>query len=249
MPGYSRLFCKMTNVNSFSLLVKPLSEPTYSQYELEFKAEIIQHGIDKSNGPVYITVRADKYQFPKDKFALPKTNQLLPTWGYRVTGDIHLDYAHILAGTKPVRRGSDELTMIATSVIEVCQLPNWQDGEHPLANIIVGYDPASYNNYANSCSGNAGQVYPTQYDNVENRSIALTRNCESDTKTPLWVTGAFWGDKAELCRDLISARSRMCISGPVLFKNWTDKPDGYHRVKVTVKVAKFKIIPKIEDVA
>jgi hypothetical protein len=248
MPGTSRLFCKMTNVNSFSLLVKPLSEPTYNSiYELEFQAEIIQQGIDRSNGPVYITVRADKYQFPKDKFALPKTNKLLPTWGYRVTGDLHLDYSHIIVGAKPVRRGSDELTLTATSITEVCQLPDWQN--HPLANLIVGYDSDTYNNYANSCSGNAGQVYSTQYDNVENRSIALTRNCESDTRTPLWVTGAFWGDKAELCRNLIPARARLSISGPILFKNWTDKPDGYDRVKVTVKVARFKIIPKIEDVA
>lgn len=219
-------------ISSVELVVRQFGDVNYTEFGLEFEAEIIQGDLTRSNGPVRIIVSAARRIFPKDNIALPSFES--PTWGYRVEGELTLAYPHqtvpSASGEKAKRLGPDTLYLRATSILAIVE---GFDGRP------IGYDPSAFNNRAHALCGHIGKIHePDGLTAV--RSLAVTLNKQAYTNTPLWVKATFWGKQRDIAIQLLPPGTSASIEGFLAFKNWVDHSD-LSRVEVNLKASAFKI--------
>lgn len=221
-------------LNTIRLYLSPLSSNISScGSKTCLKTHLIQRSGLESNGHIPITLRIPP------QFTLPSTEGL-ETFCYVVQGDLILDYPHVIEDRKPSRRGDDELILIPSSINHLSKMPEWGNN-HSLSNVIPGFDKYAYNNYAFSVTGRVGDVhnqFTPESDYVcEERNLALTRNRERVTQTPLWVKAAFWNKKAAYAKS-IQVSDIVEVQGPITMKNWVDR-FGFNRIEVNLNVNCF----------
>jgi hypothetical protein len=120
------------------------------------------------------------------------------------------------------------------SISEIVKMPDWKD--HPLSGIPCGWSPLR-GSYCHSATGNPGP-FQDSWGNGHIRSVAITRNGETQTDAPLWIKLIFKDQRAEYVSKNWHA-GPITFRGPIFFKNWSK--DGEDRVEVNVNVYDYTL--------
>jgi hypothetical protein len=223
-------------MNVFEIVVVPTAELFFSDSHFEFDGYILQGSYERSRGQVPITVRGHTPLLVEAQ--LPKAHPALTTVGYRVVGDLWSDYDVLITSSKKVRQSGDKLIVDAASISEVVSMP-WEN--HPLEGVICGWQPQR-GPYCHSGLGNPGP-FRDDYQGQIIRSVALTKNNENQTNSPLWVKLIFKDGKAIPIQDWDTGPIN--FMGPVFFKNWMKGEQ--QRVEININVYKYRLpypVPK-----
>ena len=225
-------------MNVFTIYVIPTGELLCDDSGFTFSADIIQLDTNKSNGPVAIQVRGNESLLSPD-CNFPADDGL-KTFGYRVTGDLRIDYDLVYRQERKFRQGDDYLFIQANQIEPLSSIA------FDSSNVIAGFDPAR-SNYCHSANGNTGP-YREMRGQVLDVSLALTRNNERQTNTPLWIKAIFAGQKSSYIDRTLNGQSfkgTISVSGPVYFKNWVKADDDGNvakRIEVNVNVYQYKVV-------
>lgn len=217
-------------MNCFEIVVVKTTELLFFDNHFQFDGYILQGAYERSRGQIPITVRGHTPLLVNDD--LPQAHPALTTVGYRVLGDLWSDYDVLITSSKKVRQSGDRLVITAASISEVVQMP-WEN--HPLEGVICGWQPER-GPYCHSGVGNPGPFHETYGDQFI-RSVAMTKNGESQTNAPLWVKLIFKGNKSIPVQDWESGP--ISFIGPVFFKNWTKGDQA--RVEININVYQYRL--------